>query len=166
MASTYLDYTSKQYGDDISIEIGILQNDITLPELPTEKLSYRLLKQWYDEDVEAGLSEENQRTYALAEQEYEDVIGNFYIPILFPLIENGESTELEFDAPNTKSVLNNSITANKYVERNYISLMIPKYIVLQFTKTIPAGTKFLIGFIGGSTSIENMNVIGLYGKDL
>jgi hypothetical protein len=44
--------------------------------------------------------------------------------------------------------------------------MIPKYIVMNFTGTIPKGTKFLVAFIGGSSSVDNMSIVGLYGHDL
>jgi hypothetical protein len=153
---SYYDNASKQYGDEISIEVAILQADITLPELPKEKLTTAVLKEYSD----AG------KTYDFPWQVYDDVIGNFYIPILFPLVENGDSTELEFKAPETKTVLNKSIKTVPYVERNYISLMIPKYIAMEYVGTIPAGTKFLVAFIGGSTSINNMSIIGIYGQDL
>ena len=101
-----------------------------------------------------------------SEREYENMIGNFYIPILFPLVENGESTELEFEAPSTGNILNGSLASKPYVERNYISLAIPKYIVMNFEKLIPKGTKFLVAFIGGNKSIENISIVGLYGHEL
>ena len=42
---SYYDNASKQYGDEISIEVAILQADITLPELPKEKLTTAVLKE-------------------------------------------------------------------------------------------------------------------------
>lgn len=150
-----LDTINDEYSDNIAIEIAELQEDITLPELPKEKLSLKVLEEY----------DESGKSYDLPHDTYEDMIGNFYIPILFPLVENGESTEIEYDAPSTQ-VLNRSVQGSSYVERNFISLMIPKYIVMQFRDVIPKGTKFLVGFIGGSTSIENISIIGLYGHEL
>ena len=149
----------EQYSDNLGIELAILQQDIELPELPDpeiDPLTLETLERYKEEGKE----------YKLMENEYEDVIGLFYIPILFPLIENGESVELEFDAPSTSNILNESLSSSKYIERNHISLMIPKYIVMNFKKVIPKGTRFLIGFIGGSMSINNISIIGLYGHTL
>lgn len=147
---------SDEYSDDIILEIAILQHKIELPELPDEDLTLDVLMRYAEEG----------KPYRLMQNCYEDMIGHFYIPVLFPLIQNGESTELVYDAPKENKILNKSLRGVKYVERNYVSLMIPKYIVMNFKKEIPAGTKFIVGFIGGSTSIDNINIIGLYGKDL
>lgn len=154
-----MNYTNKNYDsylENLSIELAILQNSIKLPELPDEELSLEVLQRYAEEG----------KTYNLMQNCYDDMIGNFYIPILFPLIENGESTELVYNSPKENKILNKSLKGTKYVERNYISLMIPKYIVMNFRGTIPAGTKFLVGFVGDSISIDNINIIGLYGQDL
>lgn len=147
--------TDKQYSDELAIEVAELQSDITLPELPSEKLSLKVLEAY----AKSG------KTYDFPFDVYTDMIGNFYIPMLFPLVENGESTELEYDAPSAQ-ILNNTVQGSGYVERNFISLMIPKYIVMQFKDKIPKGTKFLVGFIGGNTDINNISIIGLYGHEL
>lgn len=147
---------NSSYVDDISIELAILQQDIELPELPTEPLTLDTLKKYQEEGKE----------YKLMENEYQNMIGNFYVPILFPLVENGESTELVFDAPKTNNILNDSLASSTYVERNYISLLIPKYIVMQFKEKIPKGTVFLVGLVGGGTDIEDINIIGLYGSSI
>lgn len=147
---------SEEYSDDIMIEIGILQNRIELPELPEEDLTLDVLIRYAEEG----------KPYNLMQNCYEDMIGYFYIPVLFPLVQNGASTELVYDAPKENKILNKSLKGVKYVERNFVSLMIPKYIVMNFKKEIPAGTKFLVGFIGGSTSIDNINIIGICGKEL
>lgn len=143
--------STQQYGDDISIEVAILQQKVRLPKLPKEKLSIATLIQY----------EEEGRDYKLAIDAYDDVIGNFYIPILSPMVDNTSSTELEFDAPKNSSVLNKSIEGTGYVERNFINLIIPKYIVLQFRDIIPKGTKFLVGFVGGCIDLTNMGIIGI-----
>lgn len=153
--------TSEEYSDDLGLELAILQQDIELPEItdPEEfPLNYATLFAWNEEDPE--------RVYKLKEHEYKSMIGNFYLPVLFPLIENGESTELEFDAPNTGNILNSSLQAMPYIERNFVTLTIPKYLVMLFDKKIPAGTKFLAGFLGGSNSISNIHIIGICGDEI
>lgn len=150
-----LDNTNNEYSDNLAIEIAELQEEIILPELPKEKLSLKVLKK-YDKEG---------KNYDMPFDTYEDMIGNFYIPILFPLVENGESTEIEYEAPPIQ-VLNGTVQGSNYVERNFISLMIPKYIIMQFRDKIPKGTKFLVAFIGGSNSIDNISIIGLYGHEL
>lgn len=154
-----MNYTNSNhsgYYDDLQIEIAILQQTIKLPELPKEELSLEVLQKYTEEG----------KTYNLMQNCYDDMIGNFYIPILFPLVENGESTELIHNPPKSNNILNKTIKNSKYVERNFISLIIPKYIVMNFKDEIPKGTKFLIGFIGGGNSISDINIIGLYGHEL
>lgn len=151
--------STAEYGDILAVEIAILQQKIKLPRLPDkdrEPLTLDTLKNF----ARTG------RKYELMEQEYENMIGNFYIPIMFPLVENGESTELEFEAPETNNILNGSLSSKPYVERNFVSLAIPKYIVMNFKKEIPKDTKFLVAFIGGNKSVENISIIGLYGHEL
>lgn len=152
---SFFENNDKQYSDILAVEIAELQADIELPELPEEKLTLSILEKY----------QEMGKPYEFPFDVYDDMIGNFYVPILFPLVENGESTELEYEPPTTK-VLNDTLQGSMYVERNFISLMIPKYIIMQFKKIIPKGTKFLVGFIGGSSSIENISIIGLYGHEL
>ena len=82
------------------------------------------------------------------------------------MVENGESTELLFDAPSTANIISTNFATAAYTERNFIALTIPKYILLNFKKVVPAGTKFLVAFVGGSTKIININIIGLYGSQL
>ena len=153
--------TSEEYSDDLGLELAILQQEIELPEItdPEEfPLNYETLLAWYEEDP--------AKVYKLKEHEYKSMIGNFYIPVLFPLLENGDSTELIFDAPTTGNILNNSLQAAPYTERNFVTLTIPKYLVMLFKEKIPAGTKFLVGFLGGSNSIANIHIIGICGDEI
>lgn len=152
----YLGYSAQGSSEISSIELAILQQDIELPELPEEPLTLDTLEAYKEEGKE----------YKLMENEYTDMLGNFYVPILFPLIENGESTELEFDAPSTGNILNDSLASEGYIERNFISLVIPKYIVMNFKTVIPTGTKFLVSFTGDGTSLEDINIIGLDGHSI
>ena len=149
-------HSTDEYSPYPSIEVAILQQDIELPEVSNEPLTLATLEAY----------EEAGEVYKLADQEFKNAIGNFYVPILFPLVENGESTELEFDAPEAHNVLNESIQPVNYVERNFIQLVIPKHLVMNFRDVIPSGTKFIIGFIGGNKSIENIVVLGVHGEDL
>lgn len=151
--------STTQYSEISHIEIAELQQDVKLPKLP-DKDKDPLTLETLERYARQG------KKYKLAEQYYENMIGNFYIPILFPLVENGESTELEFDAPSTSNILNKSLKAKPYVERNFLALAIPKYLVMCFKDKIPKGTKFLAAFIGGNTSMENISIIGLYGHTL
>ena len=49
---------------------------------------------------------------------------------------------------------------------NFITLTIPKYLVMLFTEKIPAGTRFLVGFLGGSNSVSNIHIVGICGDEL
>ena len=153
--------TSEEYSDDLGIELAILQQDIELPEITDHEefpLNYATLFAWNESDP--------SKYYKLKEHEYKSMIGNFYIPVLFPLIENGESTELIFEAPSTGNILNESLQAAPYIERNFVTLTIPKYLVMLFKEKIPSGTKFLVGFLGGSNSISNIHIIGICAEDI
>lgn len=149
-------HSTDQYSQKPDIEVAVLQQAIPLPELPEDPLTLATLEAY----------DEIGKEYLTAQDIYTNMVGNFYIPILFPLVEDGESTELMFDAPPTKNVLNNTLATKEYVERNFVSLMIPKNLVLNFRGEIPAGTKFIVAFIGGNTSIENMSIIGIHGQSL
>lgn len=144
--------STEVYAETSAIEYAVLQQEINLPELPEKPLTLKYLTEL----------DKKGKKYVLAERAYCNMVGNFYIPILFPLVEDGESTELEFEAPSSNNILNGSLKPAPYVERNYIQLVIPKYILMNFKDKIPKGTKFLIGFIGGSKSIENTAIIGLH----
>lgn len=144
------------YSKYLAVEIAELQQDIELPEISEDPLTLETLEKY----------KKSGKEYKLRETEYTNMLGNFYIPILFPLVENRESTELEYEAPKTTNIVNNALMGNKYVERNFVSLMIPKYIVMNFDKVIPKGTKFLVGFVGGNSDIYNINIIGIHETSL
>lgn len=155
-SASYYDNAVKQYSNQASVEVAILQQEITLPEVCLRGLNLETL----------GQLELLGKTYTTPWNTYKDVIGNFYIPILFPLVQDGDSTALDFGAPESNNIMNKSIKTNSYQERNYISLIIPRYIAFEFLGKIPKGTKFLVTFVGGSTDINNINIIGIYGKGL
>ena len=145
--------TQNLYSSSLSLEVAELQRRIILPVLPREIISSSVLEAY----------NELGKDYVFAHDVYKDMVGNFYVPMLFPLVENGKSTEMEFDAPKTNNVKNidSNYVTEGYVERNFINLVIPKYIVMQFRKEIPLGTKFLVAFIGGTALISNIKIIGV-----
>ena len=140
------------YYEKLVLEIGFLQEDIKLPKLPDSELTFDYLK--------------NHGSYPLMQNCYKDMIGKFYIPVLFPLVDKSDGPEeFEYSMPKTIKT-NNTIIPVKYSSVNYIELVIPKYIVMQFRDKIPKDTMFLIGFSGEHKKISNLNVIGLYGAGI
>lgn len=141
----------REYAENLIIELAELTKDIDLP-FKTEK--------WKDDDGETHTK------YIPLFDDYENMVGFFYVPIIMALLDNNEPTEVIVKAPTAEAVNNNKLSGVEYVSRNYISLVIPRYIVLNFRLKIPAGTKFLICFVGGKTTINNISIIGLYGHEL
>ena len=71
-SNSFYDNTSKgNYSDILAVEVAILQQDIELPELPEEKLTLDVLRQY----------EEEGKEYLFAQDEYVNMVGNFYIPV-------------------------------------------------------------------------------------
>lgn len=136
-----LDY-QKEYADNLIIELAILKQDIILPT----KIVDGVEKPDFDN--------------------YENMVGYFYIPIIMALLNNTDPTAVEVKAPTTKKVLNKSLSSGGYTSKNFLDLVIPRYIVLNFRYKIPAETKFLVAFVGGKTTVSNISIIGLYGYDL
>lgn len=130
-----------------SIERVVLAEDIRLPEISKYPLTLKNL--------------EDKGEYKLAFNEYTDVKGKFYLNIMTPLIDKGSVGEKNNSSPSTKGHKGNLAT-NKYKSSNYITLIIPKYIVLNFTGVIPKGTEFLIGSVGSSIDLSKIRIIGLY----
>ena len=145
-----------EYYEKLVLEIGILQEEIILPELPKEELSLPVLQEYASRG----------KNYNLMQNCYKNEIGKFYIPVLFPLVDIADGPE-EFlhNAPKKGNIVGD-IQGIQYTELNYIPLVIPKYIVMKFRDVIPKATKFLIGFSGEHKKISNLNVIGLYGAEL
>ena len=123
-----------------NIQIAVLKNKIKLP-----KLGWKRRRDYWNR--------------------YGNMIGYFYIPTLMPLVEEGEPTEIEHEPPDTSNALNNAGEVMPYIERNYVSLVIPKYICMNFVGYIPENTKFLVAFLNGETKIGDMAIIGVYGND-
>lgn len=152
--TSFFDLIGTNYSDSLSIELAELQRTIYLPLLPMEKLSYKVLIAY----------EELGRSYWTKDDVYTSMIGNFYIPMLFPMVENtAESTEMIHKEPKNRNVKSSDIGygTEKYITRSFVELMIPKHIILQFNDTIPKGTKFNIGFIGGSTTLSSIKILSV-----
>ena len=148
----YYNNIANNYSASLSNEIAELQRKIYLPLLPLERLTSTVLATY----------EKLGKYYWFKEDVYEAKTGNFYIPVLFPLEENGDSTDIVHAAPNTRNTLNSDkLATSDYVTRNYINLTIPRHIVMQFSNLIPAGTKFNVSFTGGSSSNQSIKVLSV-----
>lgn len=177
----------KMYSSELSIEVAELTKAVKLPSITLEPLTIELFHKYHSNIYdEYGNIIQYATPYRMPYQVCTNVIGCFYVNMMFPLVENGEPTIVDKDAPNTSNVLNKSVTAEKYSEQNYIELVIPKYIAMNFyrfpdytnfendgmyltgdyVQEIPKGTKFLCAFIGGSTNMNNISIIGILGDDL
>ena len=144
------------YYEKLVLEIAILQEDIELPSLPKEELTLATLTAYSN----AG------KPFRLMQNCYTDMVGKFYIPVLFPLVDKADGPE-EFEYSVPKSIKSNdTILPVKYSEINYLELVIPKYIVMQFRDVIPKDTMFLVGFSGEHKKISNLNIIGIYGAGI
>jgi hypothetical protein len=145
------------YYKKMVLEIGILLDSIKLPSLPTEPLTLATLERY----AESG------KSYNLIQNTYKDVMGKFYIPSLFPLVDKSNGAEeFIYKSPNTYKSNKSIKPIRSYEAANYVNLIIPKYIVMQFRDVIPKDTIFLIGFNGEEKEINNINVVGLYGAGM
>lgn len=142
MASDYYDHVdSEEYASSLYIEVAILQEEVILPT------------PWIS------------------------MMGKFDIPQLFPLVEkspDGKPYDIIHDPPSTKHIICKGFKSQKYYERNFIRLTIPSYLFSTIEKYdternvhyIPKGTRFIVAFVGGSSSVAYINIIGLEGKKL
>ena len=133
-----------------TIEIITLAEDIILPELPSieEELSHDYLK--------------FIGPYVLAFNVYKNMMGKFFLPIMTPLVDKGDASEQDKVSPSTRGHRGASLRTNDYISTNYISLPIPKYILLNFRDMVPKGTRFIMASIGGSLDTDKMRIVGLY----
>lgn len=130
------------------IELAILIEDILLPELPP----FPTMQEIHSGEV----------YYPRTIELYEDMIGKFSVPILFPLGNNtGDPEEQDMFSEPRNIISDSNLMTNPYQKSNYIELTIPKYIVMNFIDIIPKNTKFIICFIGESLDIEDIKIIGV-----
>ena len=151
---SFFDEIGYNYSEALSFEIAELQRTIYLPLLPMEKLSIKVLQAY----------ENLGRSYWTKDDVYTSVIGNFYIPMLFPMVENtAESIELIHKNPNTRNISSNNSAfgTERYITKSFVELVIPRHIVMQFSNIIPRGTKFCIGFIGGNTNTNSIKILSV-----
>lgn len=151
---SYFDEIGYNYSNSLSLEVAELQRTIYLPLLPMEKLSIKVLQAY----------ETLGRSYWFKDDVYTAELGNFYIPMMFPMVENTpESIELIHNNPNTKNIStsNKGYGTEQYTTRSFVEIVIPRFIVMQFHNIIPRGTKFCVGFIGGKTDTESMKILSV-----
>lgn len=130
------------------IELAILIEDILLPELPP----FPTMQEIHSGEV----------YYPRTIELYEDMIGKFSVPILFPLGNNtGDPEEQDMFSEPRNIISDSNLMTNPYQKSNFIELTIPKYIVMNFIDIIPKNTKFIICFIGESLDIEDIKIIGV-----
>lgn len=130
------------------LERVILAEEIILPELPEEPLTLAYLEEFGE--------------YKLAFNEYTDMQGKFFMNIMTPLVEKGEVAEKFASSPRTIGHRGKELNTMDYVSANYITLTIPKYILLNFKKSVPKGTEFLVASIDGSLEVDDIKIIGIY----
>lgn len=152
--SDYYSNIANFHSDSLNIEIAILQKPVILPYI-NEEYSCKNLMELYANA---------EREYRTAEEWYTDVKANFYFPMLTPMVINGESTKMTHAAPDVSKFLAiGEFETTEYEEQNFISLIIPRHIVMGFRKEIPIGTKFTCNFIGGTTLYNSIIITGVSG---
>ena len=131
------------------VEEATLLEDILLPELPP----FPTWEEIHDNNV----------YYPRTVELYEDMEGKFSVPIITPLGDNtGEPVDDIAGAASARNIMNEgALQVSTYQESNYVTLNIPKYILLNFLEIVPKGTRFIVAFIGGSTNIGDIRVIGV-----
>lgn len=132
----------------ITIERAQLAEDIPLPAINTQKLTQDFF--------------ESHSEYVLAQNVYTDTMGKFYLNIMTPLLDKAESKTETKAAPSTRGHKGSTLNTMSYTATNYVSLMIPKYILLNFTGSVPKGTEFIVASIGGSLDVEDMRIVGIF----
>lgn len=130
------------------LERVILAEEIILPELPEEPLTLAYLEEFGE--------------YKLAFNEYKDTKGKFFMNIMTPLVEKGAVAEKFANSPRTVGHRGKALNTTDYISTNYITLTIPKYILLNFTGKVPKGTEFLVASIDGSLEVDDIKIIGIY----
>lgn len=135
----------------ITIERAQLAEDIPLPAITTEKINLEFF--------------ESGKTCILAQNAYIDTIGKFYLNVMTPLLDKQESKMETKSAPSTRGHKGSSLNTRSYTSTNYVNLVVPKYILLNFTERVPKGTEFIVASIGGSLDVEDMRIIGIYSLD-
>lgn len=95
-------------------------------------------------------------------EDYKDTNAKLFLNIMTPMIDKGSTTVNNNPAPSTSGHISNNFNTNSYTSSNYITLTIPRYILLNFKDSVPQNTEFIIASVGGSLDLGNMRVIGIY----
>jgi len=96
--------------------------------------------------------------------DYENIKAKFYINILTPMLDKSMTKSETKSAPNISIYNNNNLTPSDYEQSNYITLTIPRYILMQFKNKVPIDTEFIITCIG-EFKVQHFRIIGLYTLD-
>lgn len=128
----------------------ILAEDLKLPELTKEPLTYEWLEEHKGEE------------YKLAFREYTNLMGKFFLPIMTPLKEQKEVEEESKPAPSTTGHKGAGLETKKYKSSNIVEIVIPKYILLNYIDIIPKGTEFVAASVNNDVNAEELRIIGIY----
>ena len=94
--------------------------------------------------------------------DFENTPAKFFINIFTPMLDKTKVSLQSRPAPSTVNTKGGNIESSTYEQANYITLTIPRYILLNFNKRIvPKGTEFIITCIG-EFKIEHFRIIGIY----
>lgn len=96
--------------------------------------------------------------------DYENISAKFYINIFTPMVDKTKTKVETKSAPSVRKYNNNNLTPSDYEQSNYITLIIPRYILFQFKNTIPKDTEFIVTCIG-EFKIDHFRIIGVYTLD-
>ncbi len=132
------------------IEEAILLEEILLPELPP----FPTMNEIHEDHI--------YYPWLIDKQLYTDMVGKFSIPIITPLGKNTDEPFNETMYPEARNIINGAkLSLTEYEKSNYIELVIPKYIVLNFIEKIPVHTRFIVCFIGDKIHVGNIKIIGV-----
>ncbi len=132
------------------IEEAILLEEILLPELPP----FPTMEEIHEDHI--------YYPWIIEKELYTDVVGKFSIPIITPLGQNMDEPFDEVMIPEVRNIVNGAeLSTTEYEKSNYIELVIPRYIVLNFITKIPVHTKFIVCFIGDKILFNNIKIIGV-----
>ena len=133
------------------------------------------MKDWYEESpfsvttLEKAILLEDVN-FDMSDED--DIIGKFNIPIITPTMKAGVAVENNRDIPRVKVQSNTTLDTGDYITTNYIMLIIPKFLLIDFITSriisnnvlvekgrIPEGTEFIVGFLG--QEIDHVRLIGI-----
>lgn len=140
---------SKQFTIE-SLERATLIENIILPKITTQTVTLGFL--------------ESGGSIILAQNAYKDMVGKFSVKMLNPMAETDTASDSNTNSPKKIGLRGQNMNTNSYTTSNFVSLIIPKHIVLGFAgqTMIPKGTEFIVGFVGNEIEIENIQVLGVY----